>query len=188
MNAVRLVGLVVLVAGVLSGCTTTKRASRPEPASMELAEGGKLVKMIYQAGAPFASIYEVPKAHCAGRGEATVPLDFPVDYKTPDRVAVFYCSNGSPADRNFVSAWQQRRVAEHEAWLRASGSQPVAMSKEEGRRIAESHVARMNRSHGGFVAVERAQPCTALMPGCSVGAPPATEAIRPVCSNIGGPC
>lgn len=188
MNAVRLVGLVVLVAGVVSGCTAPKQASGPEPASMVLTEGGKLVTMIYQEGAPFTSIYEAPKVYCGRRGETTVQLDCPLDYKTPDRVAVFYCSNGSPAARNFVSAWQQRRIAEHAAWLRASGAQAVAMSKEEERRVAESHVARMNRSHGGFVAVERAQPCMALMPRCSVGAPPATEALRPVCSNIGGPC
>lgn len=155
---------------------------------MALAEGGKLVTMIYQEGAPFPSIYEAPKVHCAGRGEATVQLDYPIDYKMPDRVAVFYCSNGSADDRNFVSAWQQQRIAEHAAWLRASGTQAAVMSKEEERRIAESHVARMNRSHGGFVAVERSQRCTALRPGCSVGAPPTTEAIRPVCSNIGGPC
>lgn len=140
------VTIFLLVASSVSACMATKKAE-PEPAKMSLEENGKLVKMSHLDGAPFGSIYDVPREYCRRRGEQDVRLTYPNDYFKPERIAIFYCSNGSATDKAFIENWERRRIAEYNAWVQSHpGGRPL--TKEEQNSIAKQNIARLRHMYG----------------------------------------
>ncbi len=146
MNAITRTAILLVFVSSVSSCTTTRKTD-PEPAKMTLEENGKLVRMSYFDGAPFASIHDTPKEYCRSRQEKEVQLGFRIDYSKPERTVVYYCSNGSATDKAFIESWQQRRIAEYNAWVQ---SQPAGkpLSQEEQEHIAKQHIDRLQRNYG----------------------------------------
>lgn len=78
MNAITRTAILLVFVSSVSSCTTTRKTD-PEPAKMTLEENGKLVRMSYFDGAPFASIHDTPKEYCRSRQEKEVQLGFRID-------------------------------------------------------------------------------------------------------------